>query len=150
VGNGRCSGQFLTWEPLITLPLSAPLRIPHLGSPNYQSTFTPTSISHLGTADYSLMSHWGTSNYPLTFLTTSIFTHGPLPLPPHFCHHFQFHTWAIPISHPISPPLLISLLCTSNYPPPFTTTSNFKFPPTCTATSNFTHGHLPLPTHIHI
>ena len=170
--------QFPTWAPSITLPLS-----PHF---NFHSWAPP--ITH-PISPPLLISHPGTSDYPPIFLTTSNLTPGHLRSPPHFPHHFQLHTWAPPITHPISPPLLISHPGTSNYPPIFLTTSNltpghlqspthfphhFQFqtwvppithplspplrishmgtsdhPPNLLITSNFLPRHLPLPTQFH-
>ena len=62
------------------------------------------------------MSQLGTSDYPPTSTTTSDFTPitptvspslaiahiGHLQSPPQCPHHFQVHTWAPPITHPIS------------------------------------------------
>ena len=148
--------QFHTSPLLITHPQSPPLPISQLGTSdylptfkitseypptftttsnfipghsNYPSSFTTTSISHLGTTDYSL-----------PFITTSNFTPGHIQLPTQYYHHLQFHTWAHPIIihfphhfwfhtssnyHPLSPPLPISHLDTSRYPPNITTTYNF-------------------------
>jgi hypothetical protein len=116
--------QFHTWAPPITPPLSPSLPISQLG----------------------------TSHYPPNFATTPNFTPGHIQLPihfphhlpfhtwappitVHFPHHFRFHTWGPPITLPISPPLTISHLATTDYPPTFTTTFNF------------TPGHLQLSSH---
>jgi hypothetical protein len=83
--------------------------------------------------------------------TTSNVTHAHIQLPTHFhlhfqfhlqltthFHHtFQFHIWSHPITHPLSPPLPISHLGTSNYTLTFITNPNF------------THGHLQSSTHFH-
>ena len=75
-----------------------------------------------------------TSDQSPTFPITSNFTHGHLPLPTQFYHHSQFQTWAHLITYPLSPPLPISQMGTSNHPP------------TLPITSNFQPRHLPLPT----
>ena len=77
-----------------------------------------------------LISYLGTSHYPPNFITTPNFTPRHIQLPTHLPHHIQFDTWTPPITHPLSPSLLISHLGTSHYPPTFPTTPNF------------THGHL--------
>ena len=65
-------------------------------------------------------------DYTPTFTTTSIFTHG----------HFHFHSWSLPIMHPLWPPLTFSHLYTSDYTP------------TLTITSIFTHGNFRFCNHI--
>ena len=149
--------QFPTWTPSITLSLSHHFNF---------HTWAPPITHHISPP--LPMSHLGTSNYPPTFLTTSNLTLGHLWSTPHFPHHFQFHTWAHPITHPnlppppfhtwahsithpISPPLPISQLGASNYQPTFTSTCHFtpgllQFLTTFLTTSNFTTGHLLLPT----
>jgi hypothetical protein len=89
--------KFHTWAHPITHPDSPPL-----------------PISHIDTYDH-----------PPTFPITSNFTPGHLPLPTQIRHHPPIHTWAHPMTHPISPPLPISLLGTSNYPYTFTSTCHF-------------------------
>ena len=138
--------QFHIWAPPIIYPISPPLPISHLG----------TSITH-PIALWLLMSHLGTSHYLPTFPITSNFRCGQLQVIPTFLttsnfssgHHqlpMQFDTRAHVITHPLSPQLQISHLCTSDYPPSVPTTPNFKpgtsyYPP-----NNFTPGHFELPT----
>jgi hypothetical protein len=84
----------------------------------------------------------GTSHYPPNFTTTpnfppghlqspshffitSIFTPGHLPLPTQFHRHSQFYTQAHQITHPLSPPLQIAHMSTSDHLPTFPITSSF-------------------------
>ena len=149
----------------------APPIAPHL---SHQSQFDTQThlITHPLFSPLTIL-HPGTYDCPPTFPTTPNFTHGHFQWPSHFTNHFQFPTWAPPISHSLSPPLPISQLGTTDYPPTFSTTVNFTnghlqspshftdhfqfptwapsitvhYPPTFPTTANFTHGHLRSPSH---
>jgi hypothetical protein len=106
--------QFPSWAPSITLPLFHHFNFHTWAPPITHTISPPLSILHTGTSDY-----------PPTFPTTPNCTHEHFRSPPHFPHHFQFHTSEPPISHQMLPPLPMSPLGTCNYPPTFFTTSNF-------------------------
>ena len=151
--------RFHTWAHPITHPNLPPPPISYLGTFNYTPNFTTTS--NFTTGHIQLPTHF---HFHLPFHTWAP------PIPLHFPLHFQFHNWAPPITYLILPPLPISHLGTSDYPPTFTTTCHFTpglqlllifpttsnftlgtshYPPNITTPYNFPSGHLWLPTHFH-
>jgi len=133
--------QFHIWAPPITHAISPPLPICLLGTFNHPPTFSSLQFSHLGT-----------SHYPHNLTTTPNVTRRHIQLPTHFSHHSKFHTWAPPITSPLSPSLPGNLpLATKCHHHSHVTPGHMQLPthipPNFTTTPNFAPSHIQLPTH---